>query len=142
MTQTHERNRYPAITLLVCGTLMALGWAINGMIGNAPGAAIPGAFAAMAAVAILRPASGEDDEPPALFLTRAAAFGAMGFWFGGEMTYGQNFGLMLPNTADGAHYYWGRSKEPPGAGWVWRLSDLACRSGVTAGRKWRYCSPP
>ncbi len=103
MTQAITRNRSFVLVLMVFGTLMSLGWAINGMIGNAPGSAIPGAFAALAAVVIIRPLSSESK---GLRLTRIAAFGAMGYWFGGEMTYGQTFSLMNPSTADGAYYWW------------------------------------
>ena len=88
---------------------MALGWAINGMIGSAPGAAIPGAFIGMAVAGILGIArDGRQGESlPALGLARIAAFGAIGFWFGGEMTYGQMFGLTNVNVAGGSHYWWG-----------------------------------
>ena len=88
---------------------MALGWAINGMIGNASGAAIPGAFIAMAVAGILGLTRADPLKKsiPAHELTRLAAFGAIGFWFGGEMTYGQMFGLTRHDIADGTHYWWG-----------------------------------
>lgn len=95
--------------LLMTALLMALGWAINGMIGNAPGGAIPGAFLGMAVVGILglvghtQPEGSKGTDT----LVRVAAFGAMGFWFGGEMTYGQTLGLTNVNVAGGEHYWWG-----------------------------------
>ena len=103
MTQSIKPNQRFVTPLIVFGALMSLGWAINGMIGNAPGSAISGAFAALAAVVIIRPHSHESQS---LLLVRVAAFGAMGYWFGGEMTYGQTFSLMQPSTADGAYYWW------------------------------------
>ncbi len=95
--------------LLGCGLLMALGWAINGMIGSASGAAIPGAFIGMA-VAVILGLDREGDHGTAQAcrsVMRIGAFGAIGFWFGGEMTYGQMFGLMKPGVDGAAHYDWG-----------------------------------
>lgn len=104
MIQTIKQKRCFVPVFIAFATLMSLGWAINGMIGNAPGSAISGAFAALAVTAIIRP---ESRESQSLWLVRIMAFGAMGYWFGGEMTYGQTFGLMKPNTTISAYYWWG-----------------------------------
>jgi hypothetical protein len=72
---------------------MSLGWGLRGYIGGGPlGAMIPGAMVALALCLLLnrkREANGI-----------AAAFGAVGVGFGGQMTYGQTIGLtMQPETA-------------------------------------------
>ncbi len=101
-------NKSPFV-ILSCGMLMSLGWAINGMIGNAPGATIPGVFIAFAVAGILGITREKEwrGEPVQLAVVRLAAFSAIGFWFGGEMTYGQMFGLTRANVADGQYYWWG-----------------------------------
>lgn len=70
---------FPALT-------MSLGWALRGFIGGGPlGAMIPGAMTALALALLLK--------LPAGVAARAAAFGAVGVGFGGEMTYGQTVGF-------------------------------------------------
>ncbi|HQO34112.1 MAG TPA: hypothetical protein PLG59_05595 [bacterium] len=104
MTRRTEHRQHPAITVFSCGCLMALGWAINGMIGHAPGSSVPGVFIALAVAGIL----GLTREPADVHtLMRLAAFGAMGYWYGGEMTYGQTFQLTKWDAAGGAYYWWG-----------------------------------
>jgi len=104
-----QQNPHAVATVLATALLIALGWAINGMIGNAPGGAIPGAFLGMAVVGILglhRDTQTEGNSATDT-VVRVAAFGAMGFWFGGEMTYGQTLALTNVNVDGGAHYWWG-----------------------------------
>lgn len=72
---------------------MSLGWGLRGYIGGGPlGAMIPGAMV-MLALCFLLKRQGHDNGV-------AAAFGALGIGFGGQMTYGQTIGLTLqPDTA-------------------------------------------
>ncbi len=72
---------------------MSLGWGLRGYIGGGPlGAMIPGAMVALAICLLL----GRMREANGI----AAAFGAVGVGFGGQMTYGQTIGLtMQPETA-------------------------------------------
>jgi hypothetical protein len=65
---------------------MSLGWGLRGYIGGGPfGAMIPGAMVALIPCRLL----GVEGGRAAL----AAAFGAVGVGFGGEMTYGQTVGF-------------------------------------------------
>ncbi|BDC52460.1 hypothetical protein F183_A47750 [Bryobacterales bacterium F-183] len=74
---------FPALT-------MSLGWGLRGYIGGGPlGAMIPGAMVALALCLLL----GRRARPDACAV--AAAFGAVGVGFGGQMTYGQTIGLSL-----------------------------------------------
>jgi hypothetical protein len=83
MTQNHS-NR--VLFLLFPALTMSLGWALRGFIGGGPlGAMIPGAMVALALALLLKLPSGA--------AARAAAFGAVGVGFGGEMTYGQTVGF-------------------------------------------------
>ncbi len=77
---------FPAIT-------MSLGWGLRGYIGGGPlGAMIPGAMVVLSLCLLLH-RKGEANGI-------AAAFGAIGVGFGGQMTYGQTIGLtMHPETA-------------------------------------------
>jgi hypothetical protein len=71
---------------------MSLGWGLRGFIGGGPlGAMIPGAMVVMALCLLLRRTSTEDWPANGV----AAAFGAVGVGFGGQMTYGQTIGLTL-----------------------------------------------
>ena len=66
---------------------MSLGWGLRGYVGGGPfGAMIPGAMVALVLCRLL----GVAGERAAL----AAAFGAVGVGFGGEMTYGQTVGFV------------------------------------------------
>ncbi|MFH1742260.1 MAG: hypothetical protein ABIH23_24920 [bacterium] len=103
-----KESQHYVLTLLVCGLLMALGWGINGMLGYAPGASVPGAFIAMAVAGILGLTRDDRQGTSANHsLVRLAAFGAMGYWFGGEMTYGRTFALTKADFAGGEYYWWG-----------------------------------
>jgi hypothetical protein len=69
--------------VIVCGLSLSLGWGIRGNFGHAYGAMIPGALAALAAAL----ASGREDwwRRSAYF----AFFGALGWAFGGTISYMQ-----------------------------------------------------
>ncbi len=68
---------------------MSLGWGLRGFIGGGPlGAMIPGAMVAMALCLLLRRTDAQANGI-------AAAFGAIGVGFGGQMTYGQTIGLTV-----------------------------------------------
>lgn len=75
---------------------MSLGWALRGYIGGGPlGAMIPGALVALCLCLLL---DRDGDEAAVI-----AAFGAIGYGFGGQETYGQTIGLAFaPETR-----YWG-----------------------------------
>ncbi len=79
--------------LLFPAIAMSLGWGLRGYIGGGPlGAMIPGAMVALAICLLL----GRKREANGI----AAAFGAIGVGFGGQMTYGQTIGLTIqPDTA-------------------------------------------
>ena len=69
--------------VVLCGLSLSLGWGIRGNFGHAHGAMIPGALAALAAVIV----SGRED-----WWRRAGyfgMFGALGWAFGGRMSYMQ-----------------------------------------------------
>lgn len=89
--------RTPALWILFPAVTMSLGWGLRGYIGGGPlGAMIPGAMVAMALCILLRRTSPHDWPANAV----AAAFGAVGVGFGGQMTYGQTIGLTIhPETA-------------------------------------------
>jgi len=67
--------------VLLGGLSLSLGWGIRGNFGHEYGAAIPGALAAMAAVLM----SGRPDWYPRI--AYFAMFGALGWSFGGSMSY-------------------------------------------------------
>jgi hypothetical protein len=74
------------VFLLFPAVAMSLGWALRGFIGGGPlGAMIPGAMVTLSLALLLK-------LPPGV-AARAAAFGAVGIGFGGEMTYGQTVGF-------------------------------------------------
>lgn len=80
---------FPALT-------MSLGWAFRGFIGGGPlGAMIPGALVVLSLALLLR--------LPAGAAARAAAIGAVGVGFGGDMTYGQTVGF----AGQAEHMGWG-----------------------------------
>lgn len=82
--------------LLLPALAMGVGWGLRGYIGGGPlGAMIPGALTALSLTLLL----GFTSDRAAL----AAAFGAIGIGFGGEMTYGETVGLISkPET-----FWWG-----------------------------------
>ena len=67
--------------LILGGLSLSLGWGIRGNFGHETGAAIPGALAAMGIVLV----SGRPDWWPRI--TYFAMFGALGWSFGGSMSY-------------------------------------------------------
>ena len=139
MTLSSDADRSVVPTVLICGLLTGLGWAINGMIGSAPGGSIPGAFIGMAVAGILGFArgDGQDGSSGALGFVRIAAFGAIGFWFGGEMTYGQMFSLTHVNIAGGSHYWWGiLGTTVKGA--AWQGTGAACIGLGLMHRRYRW----
>ena len=79
---TIEARRLPFFRmLLLCGLSLSIGWGVRGNFGHQYGAMIPGALAAMAAVLL----SGREDwwRRIAYF----AMFGALGWSFGGSISY-------------------------------------------------------
>lgn len=79
-------------TLMFAAPLMgaaagAMGWGIRGQYGHEWGAMVPGALVAFALVFLFCRHSSS------LFAARAIALAAVGFSFGGTMTYGQTIGL-------------------------------------------------
>jgi len=90
----------------VTAVIMSLGWGLRGYIGGGPfGAMIPGAFVAL----LLCLYYGYGPKATAI----AAAFGAVGVGFGGEMTYGQTIGLARESAT-----------------MAWGLTGLALKGGV------------
>lgn len=71
---------------VLCGLSLSVGWGIRGNFGHEWGAWIPGALAAMAAVLISQ--RGDWQRRSALF----GLFGAIGWGFGGSMSYMQVIG--------------------------------------------------
>ncbi len=67
--------------ILLCGLSLCVGWGIRGNFGHEYGAAIPGALAAMAIVLL----SGREDW--LRYIHFFALFGAIGWSFGGSMSY-------------------------------------------------------
>ncbi len=67
--------------IIVCGFSLCVGWGIRGNFGHEYGAAIPGALAAMAIVLL----SGREDW--LRYIHYFALFGALGWSFGGSMSY-------------------------------------------------------
>ncbi len=67
--------------ILLCGLSLCVGWGIRGNFGHEYGAAIPGALAAMAIVLL----SGREDW--FRYIHFFALFGAIGWSFGGSMSY-------------------------------------------------------
>ena len=67
--------------VLLCGLSLCVGWGIRGNFGHEYGAAIPGALAAMAIVLL----SGREDW--LRYIHFFALFGAIGWSFGGSMSY-------------------------------------------------------
>ena len=72
--------------ILLCGMSLCVGWGIRGNFGHEYGAALPGALAAMAIVLL----SGREDWWR--YVHYFALFGAIGWSFGGSMSYMQVVG--------------------------------------------------
>ncbi len=72
--------------LLLCGLSLSLGWGIRGNFGHEYGAALPGALTAIALVLL----SGREDW--LRYVHYFALFGAIGWSFGGSMSYMQVVG--------------------------------------------------
>ncbi|MBN1345607.1 MAG: hypothetical protein JXQ73_23145 [Phycisphaerae bacterium] len=102
MPNLPQPKRYPTWLCLLVPTLAGgLGWGIRGQYGHESGAMVPGALIALTiAVLILPRASG-------LRLARLAALAAIGFSFGGSMTYGQTLGLSQNTEIRELAYWWG-----------------------------------
>src|ERR1700719_1441138 len=84
---TGEARRLPFFRmLLLCGLSLSIGWGIRGNFGHEYGAMIPGALAAMAVVLL----SGRADWMKSIPVF--AMFGALGWSFGGSISYMQVVG--------------------------------------------------
>ncbi len=80
--------------LILCGLSLCVGWGIRGNFGHEYGAALPGALAAMAIVLL----SGREDWWR--YVHYFAMFGALGWSFGGSMSYMQVIGYThSPHTS-------------------------------------------
>ena len=82
MEQTHAKREFPIFAILFAGLAMSLGWGIRGNFGHETGAMIPGALIGLAVCLI----AGRED-----WLERwpfFAILGAVGWAFGGQMSYG------------------------------------------------------
>ncbi|MCC6389759.1 MAG: hypothetical protein IT167_04075, partial [Bryobacterales bacterium] len=75
-------GRLTAGAILLCGLAHSIGWGIRGNWGHEYGAMIPGALSAIAACLV----SGREDWRRRV--VHFAFFGAMGWSFGGSMSYG------------------------------------------------------
>lgn len=81
-----EITIFPWQMVLLCGLSLCVGWGIRGNFGHEYGAALPGALAAMAIVLL----SGREDWWR--YVHYFAMFGAIGWAFGGSMSYMQVVG--------------------------------------------------
>ena len=91
MNQTTP-HRQAVILPLLSGLAMSLGWGIRGDYGHEAGAMLPGALVALAIVLT----AGRED-----WLARAgtlAMLGAVGWAFGGQMSYGIVIGYTAAST--------------------------------------------
>jgi len=78
---------YPGLVeVLLVGLALSIGWGIRGNYGHEHGAMVPGAFAAMSAVLL----SGRSDWQRRIAFF--GMFGALGWSFGGSMSYGHVIG--------------------------------------------------
>ncbi len=112
MSRTPERcveePTMSAVTLLLAAPLMgaaagAMGWGIRGQYGHEWGAMVPGVLVAFALVFLFYRQSSS------LHAARTVALAAVGFSFGGTMTYGQTIGLTHDTPLVGNHqaFWWG-----------------------------------
>ena len=81
-----EMITFPWEMVILCGLSLCVGWGIRGNFGHEYGAALPGALAAMAIVLL----SGREDWWR--YVHYFAMFGALGWSFGGSMSYMQVVG--------------------------------------------------
>ncbi len=81
-----EMIAIPWQMVILCGLSLCVGWGIRGNFGHEYGAALPGALAAMAIVML----SGREDWWR--YVHYFAMFGALGWSFGGSMSYMQVIG--------------------------------------------------
>ncbi len=84
--------------ILFVALAMSLGWGIRGNFGHETGAMIPGVLGAMASVLI----AGRKDWLERI--TFVSLFGAIGWAFGGQSSYGMVLGYTLDNTYINASY--------------------------------------
>lgn len=96
-----ESKRSLWLCLLLPTIAGGLGWGIRGQYGHETGALIPGVLVGLSIGLLMAPsASG-------LRLARIAALTAIGFSFGGSMTYGQTLGLTMDEGIRQQAYGWG-----------------------------------
>jgi len=106
-TDTEENAASPLISLFVAPIMGAaaggMGWGIRGQYGHEWGVMVPGVLVAFTFVFLFCKRS------TALHAARAVALTALGFSFGGTMTYGQTVGLTHDTPLVGNHdaYHWG-----------------------------------
>lgn len=86
------------LAILFVGLALSIGWGVRGNWGHEYGAMIPGALAAMAAVLV----SGRDDWHRRIPLF--AFFGAVGWSFGGSMSYAHVIGYTHSGHAESVVY--------------------------------------
>lgn len=97
-----ERSHYPIwMCLLVPMLAGGLGWGIRGQFGHESGAMVPGVLIGLTIAVLIVPSAG------ALRMARFAALAAVGFSFGGSMTYGQTLGLSQNVPIRETAYWWG-----------------------------------
>lgn len=118
--------------VLLPAVAMSVGWALRGTIGGGSfGAMIPGALVALTL--------GQALGVPAGRAGRLAAFGAIGFGFGGQETYGQTVGFV---TGRGDLFWHGLAGITL-KGAVWGLvGGAVLATGFSLGRRtWRLLLP-
>jgi hypothetical protein len=91
-------GRLTAGAILLCGLAHSIGWGIRGNWGHEYGAMIPGALSAIAACLV----SGREDWRRRV--VHFAYFGAMGWSFGGSMSYGLVQGYTHTGSAPDVFY--------------------------------------
>ena len=103
-----EENAASPLILLFAAPLMGaaaggMGWGIRGQYGHEWGVMVPGVLVAFTSVFLFC------KRAAALHAARAVALTAIGFSFGGTMTYGQTVGLTHDTPLVGNYdaYYWG-----------------------------------
>lgn len=86
MNQSTTLQTPPRTILLACGIALSVGWGIRGNYGHEFGAMLPGSLATLAAVLLAGRADWHRRIPFFAF------FGALGWSFGGSISYGQVIG--------------------------------------------------